>query len=63
MFKITIGKAFVFKKDENNPNPPKTCPEGYDSVVLEDPDSIKKGIYSYKYYIYDSSKILLLYGV
>jgi hypothetical protein len=43
--------------------PPKQCPEGYDSVYLEDSNQMEKGIYQHKYAIYDPTKVQLLYSV
>ena len=49
LFKVVIGRAYCHKGKEA----PQNCPEGYDSVYLENENQESSSVFSHKYVIYN----------
>ena len=49
LFKVVIGRAYCHKGS----TPPAECPEGYDSVYLENDSQDNTSVFSHQYAIYN----------
>lgn len=59
LFKVVIGRAYCHRDQE----PPKNCPEGYDSVYMQELGQDSKNIFSHNYYIYNYERVQLIHQI
>jgi hypothetical protein len=59
LFKVVIGRAYCHKGS----TPPPTCPEGYDSVYLENENMESSSVFSHNYLIYNFERTQLIHQV